>query len=458
MEPELFDAPISVSDSRLNWGFVESETKNGTGVFYVPTSVSDSRLSLNCDCRRRRINEVTIMDLPAAIMVEILTKLPINMIFRCKFVCKSWYKLITSDPLFVNMYDARPRKFPCILLSKNYTVCYLLELGADYDYTSQRINRPIILDRNLHLPHPVDLVSEDKANLTLIGSCNGFICLLNGETHVVNHSVCISNPLLGEYFKVKLPEWEKLIRHIHYGFCFSEASGQYKVLRLVTRKFRGRPDVTELEVYTLGVDERNWRNVGKAPKPVRGKLSNATVNGTTHWLDGENFQNRASIYSFNIATEEVKSLTAPSGLKSPSLHLMLAELGNCLCLSDNSSFHYMDIWWMKEYEIAESWTRDLILVVLPGFHGHRFMPIIIWKDGEILMQSELDLQLVSFNPKEQIFRNVVNVYGSGTEATRYIPSFLLAQDCHGGQLSNLKCLSEDLDSLEYFFCLTPSGI
>lgn len=224
---------------------------------------------------------------------------------------------------------------------KNYSVRYLLELGADYDYTSQRINKPIILDRNLYLPHPVDSVSEDKANLTLIGSCNGFICLVNGETHVVNPSVCISNPLLGEYFKVKLPEWEKRIRHIHYGFCFSEASGQYKVLRLVTRKFRGHPDISELEVYTLGVDERNWRNVGKAPKPVRGKLNNATVNGTTHWLDGENLQNRASIYSFNIATEEVKSLPAPSGLKSPSLYSMLAvtELGNCLCLSVSRSFH-----------------------------------------------------------------------------------------------------------------------
>ncbi|KAH0668910.1 hypothetical protein KY289_023403 [Solanum tuberosum] len=369
MEPELFYAPISVLDSRLSLncdckrGRINEVTmmdeigdslnqrkKMEPELFDVPISVSDSRLSLNCDCRRRRINEVTIMDLPAAIMVEILTKLPINMIFRCKFVCKSWYKLITSDPLFVNI--------------------------------------PIILDRNLHLPHPVDLVSEDKANLTLIGSCNGFICLLNGETHVVKHSVCISNPLLGEYFKVKLPEWEKRIRHIHYGFCFSEASGQYKVLRLVTRKFRGHPDVSELEVYTLGVDEKNWRNVGKAPKPVQGKLSDANVN------------------------EEVKSLPAPSGLKSPSLYLMLAvtELGNCLCLSVSRSFHYMDIWWMKEYGIAGSWTRDRISVTLP----------------------------VSYNPKEQIFRNVVNVYGSGTEATRYIPSFYSLKTVMGDnfQISN----------------------
>uniref|UniRef100_M1B9Q7 F-box family protein n=1 Tax=Solanum tuberosum TaxID=4113 RepID=M1B9Q7_SOLTU len=316
MEPELFDAPISVSDSRLSLncdckrGRINEVTmmdeigdslnqrkKMEPELFDVPISVSDSRLSLNCNCRRKRITEVTIMDLPAEIMMEILTKLPINMIFRCKFVCKSWYKLITSDPLFVNMYDARPRKFPCILLSKNYSVRYLLELRADYDYTSQSVNRPIILHRNLHLAHPVDLVSEDddlygvggfdKTNLTLIGSCNGFICLLHCETHEVNHSVCISNPLLGEYFKVKLPKREKRIRRICYGFCFSEASGQYKVLRLVNRKFRGRPDVSELEVYTLGVDEKNWRNVGKAPSSLWGKLSGVNVNNTIHWMDGE---------------------------------------------------------------------------------------------------------------------------------------------------------------------------
>ncbi|KAH0671144.1 hypothetical protein KY289_025637 [Solanum tuberosum] len=255
----------------------------------------------------------------------------------------------------------------------------------------------------------------------------------------VDHSVCISNPLLGEYFKVKLPEREKRICHIYYGFCYSEASGQYKVLRLVNRKFRGRPDVSELEVYTLGVDEKNWRNVGKAPKPVQGTLSDANVNGTIHWLDGENLPKRVSIYSFNIATEEVKSLPAPSGLKSPSLHLMLVELGNCLCLSISRSFHYMDIWWMKEYGIAGSWTRDRISVTLPGIAGrHILIPIIIWKDGEILMQSKRGTHLVSYNPKEEMLRKVVNVYGSGTEATRYIPSFYSLKTVMGDnfQVSN----------------------
>ncbi|MCD7461288.1 hypothetical protein HAX54_045825 [Datura stramonium] len=124
---------------------------------------------------------------------------------------------------------------------------------------------PIMLSPKFHLP-PLKSDSIGFRPKFLIGSCNGFICLLSGERYDDNHSVYISNPLLGEYFKVKLPEWEKRVRRVAYGFCFSEASGLYKVLRSVTRKFGGLPEVSELEVYTLGIDEK-WRNVGEAPYP-----------------------------------------------------------------------------------------------------------------------------------------------------------------------------------------------
>lgn len=33
---------------------------------------------------------------------------------------------------------------------------------------------------------------------------------------------------------------------VAYTLCYSEGSGQYKVLRSVIRKFRGRPEVSEL--------------------------------------------------------------------------------------------------------------------------------------------------------------------------------------------------------------------
>ncbi|XP_059306561.1 F-box protein At3g07870-like [Lycium ferocissimum] len=376
-----------------------------TKLFDVPITVSNSMLSSKCDCKRiRRINEVTLMDFTSVIMVEILSRLPMESIFRCKSVCKRWYNLF-ADPLFLKMYHTRSPNFPCILLSLDY-VLLLLELRADnYEY-----NYCIMLNRKFHLPRPRDLLSVDdddmfgfsfiERNLTLVGSCNGFICLLNGATHDEYHSVCISNPLLGEYFKVSCcPVGESI-------------------------------EVSELEIYTLGVDDNKWRNVGKAPIPLWGKLSNVNVNGSLHWMDDEN--KSASIYSFNTGTEEVKSLPTPPGLEAPSVWMTLAELGNCLCLSVNSSFQHMDIWWMKEDGIAESWTKDRILkeFIPLDIRHDRFIPIIIWNDAEILMQSERGTQLVSYNPKEKKFRKV-NLCGSGTAATRYIPSLYSLQTVMG---------------------------
>ncbi|PHT67471.1 hypothetical protein T459_26958 [Capsicum annuum] len=347
------------------------------------------------------LSEVTIMDLLRVIMVEILARLPIKSIFRCKIVCKSWYHLLTSNPLFVKNYQKRSSSFPSILLSVNDSVRFIVELKDEND--SQSLYRNIELRPMIHLP------STNKENLTLVGSCNGFMCLLNGWRNNVDNSVYISNHLLSEYFKVELPEWEKSFWNIVYGFGFSEASGQYKVLRfkLAAKNFLGRPKASDLEVYTLGVDEK-WRNAGEVPEPLWRSFNNVNVNGAVHWMDCEK---NDIIYSFNISTEEVNSLNGQS----------------------------IDIWWMKEYGIAESWTKNLILKdgIQLDIRDDRFIPILIWKDGEILMQRDRGTQLVSYNPKEKKFKKV-KVY-NGFGATGYIPSFYSLNTVMGDsfQVSNV---------------------
>lgn len=147
-------------------------------------------------------------------MVEILSRLTIKPIFRCKTVCKRWYNLLNSDPLFVKMYQTRSCNFPCILLSSDDSVASVLELKGDYDYYSRLRNRLVMLSSKFHLPrHKYRFgYSFDWTKLELIGSCNGLICLWNGDRYDKNYSIYFSNPLLGEYFKVKLPEWEKRVR------------------------------------------------------------------------------------------------------------------------------------------------------------------------------------------------------------------------------------------------------
>ncbi|XP_070043180.1 F-box protein At3g07870-like [Nicotiana tomentosiformis] len=367
---KLFDVPITVSNPMLR-NFKNEKQKIVKKYVFVKS---------DCDCKRRRAYEVTIMDLPTAIMVEILSRLPIKPIFHAK-----------------SHVSNKITYFPCILFSVNCLKASILELKAGYDYYSLPRNRHVMLSPKFHLPPPKPNIGGlYEPALEKIGSCNWFICMLDGDKYDENHSIYISNPLLGEYFKVRLPKYEKRVRHVAYAFCFSEGSRQYKVLRSVVRS---RPKVSELEVYTLGVDEK-WRNAGKAPYPLCGSFRlSANVNGALHWLDDERTKKSASIYSFNIATEE-----------------------------------------MKEYGIAESWIKDRILMdsILPGIPRSNFIPIIIWKDGEILMQSEYAAQLVSYNPKEKKFRKV-NVYGNGSAATRYIPSFFSLKTIVGDsfQVSNV---------------------
>ncbi|KAG5632413.1 hypothetical protein H5410_004130 [Solanum commersonii] len=124
-----------------------------------------------------------------------------------------------------------------------------------------------------------------------------------------------------------------------------------------------------------------------------------------------------------VLLKEVRSLSPPCGLQTPLLGLTLGELGNCLYLSDYSNNHCIDIWWMKEYGIAESWTKKRILTdsIQADICGDKFIPILLWKDGEILMQRDFGTQLVSYKPKENKFTKV-KVY-DGTGATSYTPSF-----------------------------------
>ncbi|KAG5605962.1 hypothetical protein H5410_027454, partial [Solanum commersonii] len=85
-------------------------------------------------CEERRVSHVMrIMDLPWVIMVNILSRLSFKLIFLCRTICKIWYILLTSDPLFVNI--------------------------------------PIHLTPKFHFP---------PGRVILVGSCNGFIFFLNG--------------------------------------------------------------------------------------------------------------------------------------------------------------------------------------------------------------------------------------------------------------------------------------
>ncbi|KAH0654039.1 hypothetical protein KY289_031717 [Solanum tuberosum] len=177
-------------------------------------------------------------------------------------------------------------------------------------------------------------------------------------------------------------------------------SRQYKVLRSVQYR-----EVTELEVYTLGVDE-NWRILAFWEK--------------VHFLTGDHLAMSLLMVLFiglRIIMLLLWSAFTPSILRQKS------------CKRE-----YLDIWWMKEYGISESWVKQRISmnsIARPGLCNPIYKPIILWNDGEILLQNNCRIEeFNSYNPKDEFLRKV-NVYRGSAVVTTYIPQLLLTQDCRG---------------------------
>ncbi|KAF3637775.1 putative beta-(1,2)-xylosyltransferase-like [Capsicum annuum] len=193
------------------------------------------------------------------------------------------------------MYRSRSPP-PCILFSRDHGISRLLELDPCCDDDSSKLrNRPILLscpELNTPVKRGMDIPVEDYPMSRLIGSRNGFIGLMT-NIYDINTSVYISNALLGEYFKLKLPQLEKSDCSVTYRFYFSEVSGKHKLVRSMTRRFRDNHEVSELDIYTLGFDEK-WINLGQVPYPVWYDFCQVSVNGALHWMDPVN---KDSIYS-----------------------------------------------------------------------------------------------------------------------------------------------------------------
>ncbi|XP_052205307.1 F-box protein At3g07870-like [Diospyros lotus] len=355
---------------------------------------------------------VSMLDLPTPILTDILSRLPIKTIFNCMQVSKIWRNLL-ADPYFARCYLSRSPTTG-VLLSINATV-HLLELGQDYS-CNDKLNKPMSFNSKYNLP---------SKQLYLVGSCNGLVCLLDRSSP---DSVYISNPVLGESIILPKPKREKNVVRVAYAFGFSPVTGEYKVIRFTNKKVHGHLDAgtyrkSEVEVCTLG--SSTWRYVGDAP--FCEMQASANLNGSLHWLDDSH--DSEFICSFDIGEEKFRQIPLPPQIGSKTCWLTLGILGNRLSIFDNYYHGHVDMWSLKDYGIAGSWTKDYVVQTsgssrLPDCV---FRPVTLWGDGEILISCRYGL--FSYDPKQNDSTKI-KVYGNqlGSTAASYIPNCISLKD------------------------------
>ncbi|THF98722.1 F-box protein At3g07870-like [Camellia sinensis] len=390
-------------------------------------------------------------ELPTQIILEILSRLPIKILFLCQLVSKHWLSLI-PDPHFAKLHLSRSQVNLLIKPKYRSSLLRLVDLQI------------------LHKIHPreaqlkfIPKINFPPLGIKVVNSCNGLLCLCNVP------EIFICNPILCEYTCLPFPIYDGEYDRYITAFGFSPKTNQYKVIRFFIQRFVEFFDptiknfvasffnplteelddsfdpITELRtsreeakaiIYTIG--EGSWRNMGSVPYFLTNHSFNSFVNGALHWLnfarDSPDF-----ICCFDFGSEQFRVVPEPPefGLRRKEFpdHIRVGVLRDSLSICDFSNPFCIDIWLMKDYGIKESWSKELVIENGIGKRGNldRHEPIMILKSGEILMLVNKD-SLVMYKPKLGKFKKL-NTYGIKSEfyGIAHTPSLVSLRDVAKGE-------------------------
>ncbi|XP_030467329.1 F-box protein At3g07870-like [Syzygium oleosum] len=325
---------------------------------------------------------------PSNVIVEILACLPARPLVRCRCVSKSWRSLL-SEPYFVTKW-----------LNRGGTSLLVVPLEwENRDKCSLVFESVSIGKENLTLPLRNRLFS-----LSVVGSSgdSALICL-TGLSYVRRSAsklaVILWNPFTGEvkalgnegfiYCHHRPLCSESLIQgyssgccnqyHVH-GFGYEPNARDYKVVRITYSRGIARPGDSlirpwHVEVYSLRKD--TWTSLGRTffKRMIRGN-SRAFVNGSVHWLTSPTEDAPYdSIVAFGMEEESFGEVIELPRLESLSQFSLNPRGKATLSVSCGSlaliafgiwNREECGIWVMKEYGVAESWTKQHHIVLPIG--------------------------------------------------------------------------------------------
>ncbi|XP_052209385.1 F-box protein CPR1-like [Diospyros lotus] len=333
--------------------------------------------------------------LPAEILADILSRLPVKPLLRIRCVSKPWCALIDSSS-FVKLHLNRS-------LETKTNLSFILRddhlHSVDFD-SMDGVAEAMSLDH-----HP--LRCQDYGT-EVWGSCDGLICMSNALDTVVlwNPNTRKSRKL--PYSPVEFEDASKFHACRVYGFGYDSASDDYKVVRIVALRSNDLSAFRyEVKVYSLKAN--SWHRAGKFPHyPNLKRTCGVLANGSLHWVVTQGFDVRkdGSIVAFDLAREDYHVVPQPD-YSDMNFFMLVHSLGGCLSIFCNYYLSRVDIWVMKEYDVKASWTR-LISVAQPGVIGpfQYLRPVTYSKDGREVLLEQDSSRLIWYDLKLKRARDV----------------------------------------------------
>lgn len=379
--------------------------------------VRNKRRSMRIEAKNR-----SILELPDAILIDVLSRLPIKTILYCMCVCKEWLGLVQRSDFTKSHLPRSPKS----LLLHSLENIFLVNLDStDISCQTSRIK----LCFNINFPRFGDYYIAD--------SCNGLLCIC----HKFIIHVYILNPVTGDYIILPGSPHRRCKEASHgslrLGFC--PTTNQCKVLLLYRVA-----NALHSEIHTVGTN--SWRLIaGDAPSLLHHTALDCILNGYLHLLV-KGSTSSEYIYSFDFEDETFQPFPAPSEFAPDGSDKKLDEMGvnltvliSCLCMGYYSGDQY-EIWMMKEYGVQGSWSRQFIISAPVSIWGtDSYLPIKLINNGESLMLIH-NKEMFSYNFEEKRLERV-RLQGTELGFEAYFshrPSFLSFNDVESLKVFNVK--------------------
>ncbi|CAH9071855.1 unnamed protein product [Cuscuta europaea] len=351
--------------------------------------------------------------LPPEILSEIFSRLPVKPLFKLRCVSKAWRDIISSSEfvkVHLKLSTSRKDYANHKILSSFAGTQFSLKQCSLRSVISDPVTEAFEVDYPMKFPH---------SSVWIIGSFNGLVCIAIEEKDLI-----IWNPTTGKFKKLPDSGFElKPGFYFLYGFGYDESSDDYKVVGIFCIFHGTNSCETEVMLYSLSSD--SWRRIGDFKGGVLLNDAGKYVKGKIHWAarSSSSLTSSWEIVYLDLSKEVYGKVSHPD-YGEGSYDLTLGVVCGDLCVLCQYENAHMDLWVMKEYGVAESWTKMVTIPRLDEPKDKSFCSSLCIADtGDVVLLC--GSTIVVYDPKTKALRypEIAN-FGDILEAETYVESLV----------------------------------
>ncbi|CAN1217677.1 F-box protein CPR1 [Linum perenne] len=320
--------------------------------------------------------------IPQEVLANILIRLRVNDLVRCRRVSKQWLSII-DDPHFISRQLQRSISTNCnaalYLQDRDSPIlCWKRMYASDVSFFSTPIH-------------------YEPSQVSLMGSCHGLVCFSLSDHP---DDFVVLNPSTGERHTVSCSMVEKRVgeRLEAYGFGYDESSDDFKVVRILQTRVDSYSFSYRAEIYgvrskglswTIPLPYAGWRQYDR--KSIGVFVGNSIHWCTMHYTSLDLFE--YVIDAIDLVSNTYHELQLPdynfdeTGFESLNVGIVATRLSLCGVHTEGRK---ICVWVMEEYGNPESWNR-LFCIDYDGYYHNAVTTVGCNVDRILLMHNSNEL-------------------------------------------------------------------